>query len=276
MTRWLADRAADAPENFLHLQRLLEAERAWAIGDFRGAAVAFDRALRDPAQRARPWHRAMIAERAARFALSHGLDHAGHRLLADARRQYAAWGAAAKVEQLDQAYATLEADAPGAHEREGEADPSDGRTTVTAGTIELRRTAEEPATSRARIVATADETRRRIVRDLHDGAQNRLVQVILTLALAERARDADDPEGAGERTPRPWDWPSRPTPIFRELSHGILPSALAREASLYGRPSRSVGGGVRSPPGAPSSGPISTTCETSSAAAAPSRITHPG
>ena len=79
----------------------------------------------------------MIAERAARFALSHGLDHAGHRLLADARRQYAAWGAAAKVEQLDWAYATLEAEAPGPRGHEGEADPSDGRTTVTAGTIDL-------------------------------------------------------------------------------------------------------------------------------------------
>ena len=137
IARWLAARAADAPENFLHLQRLLEAERAWAIGDFRGAAVAFDRAQREAAQRARPWHRAMIAERAARFALSHGLDHAGHRMLADARRQYDAWGAAAKVKQLDWAYATLEAEAPGAHGREREADPSDGRTTVTAGTIDL-------------------------------------------------------------------------------------------------------------------------------------------
>ena len=37
VTRWLADRAADAPENFLHLLRLLEAERAWATGDFRAA-----------------------------------------------------------------------------------------------------------------------------------------------------------------------------------------------------------------------------------------------
>ncbi|MGZ8563976.1 MAG: ATP-binding protein, partial [Candidatus Limnocylindria bacterium] len=36
-TRWLAARAADAPENFLHLLRLLEAERAWANGEFRAA-----------------------------------------------------------------------------------------------------------------------------------------------------------------------------------------------------------------------------------------------
>jgi signal transduction histidine kinase len=46
--------------------------------------------------------------------------------------------------------------------------------------------------SRARIVATADQTRRRIERDLHDGAQQRLV----TLALHVRAAQAAPPEGA--------------------------------------------------------------------------------
>ena len=50
MTRWLAARAADAPDNFLHLQRLLEAERAWAVGDFRAAALAFDAARREVAR----------------------------------------------------------------------------------------------------------------------------------------------------------------------------------------------------------------------------------
>ena len=50
VTRWLAARAADAPENFLHLLRLVEAERAWAVGDFRAAALAFDAArARSPA-----------------------------------------------------------------------------------------------------------------------------------------------------------------------------------------------------------------------------------
>ena len=69
VTRWLAARAADAPDNFLHLLRLLEAERAWAVGDFRAAALAFDAARREVAQRQRPWHRALITERAARFYL---------------------------------------------------------------------------------------------------------------------------------------------------------------------------------------------------------------
>ena len=40
-------------------------------------------------------------------------------------------------------------------------------------------------TSRARIVATADETSRRIERDLHDGAQQRLVALALQLRAAQ-------------------------------------------------------------------------------------------
>jgi GAF domain-containing protein len=48
-------------------------------------------------------------------------------------------------------------------------------------------------TSRARIVATADATRRRIERNLHDGAQQRLV----SLALNLRAAQASAPPGAG-------------------------------------------------------------------------------
>ena len=45
----------------------------------------------------------------------------------------------------------------------------------------------ELAASRARIVATADETRRRIERDLHDGAQQRLVSLALQLRAAQAA-----------------------------------------------------------------------------------------
>jgi hypothetical protein len=54
VTRWLAARAADAPVNLLHLLRLVEAERAWAVGDFRAAVLAFDAARREPVRRQRP------------------------------------------------------------------------------------------------------------------------------------------------------------------------------------------------------------------------------
>ena len=138
VTRWLAARAADAPDNFLHLLRLLEAERAWTIGDFRAAALAFDAARREAATRSRPWHRALISEHAARFYLGHGLDQAGDDLLAQARQQYLTWGATAKAAQLDWAYPVLFPPA-GATAGDG-GPPADhpGRgAAVTAGTIDL-------------------------------------------------------------------------------------------------------------------------------------------
>jgi signal transduction histidine kinase len=108
---WLTAHAVHAPDNFLHLARLLEAERAWSAGDFHTAAVAFDAARHAVAGRQRPWHRALIAERAARFHLDHQMEHAGYALLAEARQAYAAWGATAKVAQLDWAYPTLRPEA---------------------------------------------------------------------------------------------------------------------------------------------------------------------
>ena len=126
VTRWLGARAADAPDNFLHLLRLVEAERAWAAGDFRAAGLAYDAARREAAARQRPWHQALIAEHAARFYLAHGLEHAGYELLAQARQQYLAWGATAKADQLDWAYPVLR---PAPEAAVGEA--------VTAGTIDL-------------------------------------------------------------------------------------------------------------------------------------------
>ncbi|WP_343984522.1 AAA family ATPase [Pseudonocardia aurantiaca] len=139
MTRWLAARAADAPDNFLHLLRLLEAERAWATGDFRAAVLAFDAAQREAAQRQRPWHRALITERAARFHLAHGLEHAGYALLAQARQDYAAWGATAKVAQLDWAYPTLrpQPDTTVGHHSDQPGELRHRRSTVTTGTIDL-------------------------------------------------------------------------------------------------------------------------------------------
>src|SRR4051794_1636079 len=59
---------------------------------------------------------------------------------------------------------------------------------------ERKRAEAELRSSRARIVQAADEARRRLERDLHDGAQQRLVQVILELSLArnELARAPDE------------------------------------------------------------------------------------
>jgi signal transduction histidine kinase len=81
------------------------------------------------------------------------------------------------------------------------------------------------AASRARIVATADEERRRVVRDLHDGAQQRLVHTIVTLKMARRALERDREEAAvliNEGLKQA----ETATDELRELAHGILPAIL--------------------------------------------------
>jgi PAS domain S-box-containing protein len=83
------------------------------------------------------------------------------------------------------------------------------------------------AASRARIAAAADEERRQVVRDLHDGAQQRLVHTVLKLQLAcdalERG-EATGPALVGEAL----DHAQAAIAELRELSHGILPGALSR------------------------------------------------
>jgi PAS domain S-box-containing protein len=85
----------------------------------------------------------------------------------------------------------------------------------------------EVAASRARIVAAADEERRRVVRDLHDGAQQRLVQTVLTLKLARRALQNEEEDLPALLT-EALDNAERGTAELRELAHGILPAVLTR------------------------------------------------
>jgi diguanylate cyclase (GGDEF)-like protein len=136
---WLAARAADAPMNFRHLLHLVEAERAWTVGDFRAAAGAFDAAQQDVAGRQRPWHQALILERTARFYLAHGIDTVGTQLLVQARDAYKGWGATAKVDQIDWAYPTIHSASP-ASDGSPSPTPTDlrfGRSSIRTGTIDL-------------------------------------------------------------------------------------------------------------------------------------------
>ena len=61
---------------------------------------------------------------------------------------------------------------------------------------ELHERMEELRASRARLVEAGDAARRKLERDLHDGAQSRLVALALTLRTA-RKRAGDDEELAG-------------------------------------------------------------------------------
>ena len=82
------------------------------------------------------------------------------------------------------------------------------------------------AASRARIVATADATRRRIERNLHDGAQQRLV----SLALELRAAQATAPPGAGEHLQQLDEVAAGLDGVLedlREIARGLHPPILA-------------------------------------------------
>jgi signal transduction histidine kinase len=77
--------------------------------------------------------------------------------------------------------------------------------------------------SRARIVATADATRRRIERNLHDGAQQRLV----SLALDLRAAQAASPPGTGKQFDRLATAVDGVLEELREIARGLHPAILA-------------------------------------------------
>jgi signal transduction histidine kinase len=85
----------------------------------------------------------------------------------------------------------------------------------------------EVAASRARIVAATDAERRRVVRDLHDGAQQRLVHTVITLKLAHRALQNGENALPALLTDA-LDHAQRATDELRELAHGILPEVLTR------------------------------------------------
>jgi signal transduction histidine kinase len=81
------------------------------------------------------------------------------------------------------------------------------------------------AASGARIAAAADEERRRVVRDLHDGAQQRLVHTVMTLKLARRALD-EEADGAPALVDEALGHAEAATAELRALAHGFLPSVL--------------------------------------------------
>jgi signal transduction histidine kinase len=83
------------------------------------------------------------------------------------------------------------------------------------------------AASRARIVATADEERRRVVRDLHDGVQQRLVHTIVTLKMARRSLEQNG-QDAVTLVDEALEHAQTATDELRELAHGILPAVLTR------------------------------------------------
>jgi signal transduction histidine kinase len=85
----------------------------------------------------------------------------------------------------------------------------------------------ELVASRARVVAAADETRRRIERDLHDGTQQRLVSLAIELRAAEARVPVDlaDQRAAFSRAARSL---AQTVEELQEISRGIHPAILSK------------------------------------------------
>jgi signal transduction histidine kinase len=99
-------------------------------------------------------------------------------------------------------------------------------TEIVATAIANAESRAEIAASRARIVAAADETRRRIERDLHDGAQQRLV----SLGLELRAAQAEIPPALGKlegELSHVAEGLASVQDELREFARGIHPAILA-------------------------------------------------
>jgi signal transduction histidine kinase len=90
--------------------------------------------------------------------------------------------------------------------------------------VELRARLAELKGSRARIVEAGDSERRRLERNLHDGAQQRLVAIALQLRLLQNR--IDDPAAASELVKTVTAELSKSLDELRELARGLHPAVL--------------------------------------------------
>ena len=97
---------------------------------------------------------------------------------------------------------------------------------------ELRSSLRELQASRSRIMSAADEERRRIERDLHDGAQQRLLALTIQLELAADLVKSDPGKGAARLRELVQEANAAMADI-RSLAHGLYPSLLL-ERGLVG------------------------------------------
>src|ERR671920_503756 len=90
----------------------------------------------------------------------------------------------------------------------------------------LRERVHDLRDARQRIIAAANAERRKIERDLHDGAQQRMVSVALTLGLAQ-SQFKSDPDGALKLIAQAREEAQLAVKELRELARGIHPAVLS-------------------------------------------------
>ncbi|HET8750953.1 MAG TPA: GAF domain-containing sensor histidine kinase, partial [Gaiellaceae bacterium] len=101
-------------------------------------------------------------------------------------------------------------------------------TELVATSVQNAAMRDQLAASRARVIAAADESRRRIERDLHDGAQQRLVSLSVSLRLAQ-TQLRGNPEGAAEILSASREELTQALAELRELARGIHPAILTHQ-----------------------------------------------
>ncbi|GAB7100926.1 hypothetical protein JCM3263A_24010 [Thermobifida fusca] len=99
------------------------------------------------------------------------------------------------------------------------------RTLFDSPQVRVRRRLWELSDTRSRMVDAAEAERRRIERDLHDGAQQRLLSLTLTLARA-RAKSDRDPEQARELVEEAQREAQAVMAELREVARGLHPKVL--------------------------------------------------
>ena len=97
---------------------------------------------------------------------------------------------------------------------------------LTAQALANAEAREQLAASRARLVAAGMEERRRLERNLHDGAQQRLVAVALMLRMTAQRLD-DDPARARRELASAGEELARALSELREIARGLHPAVLA-------------------------------------------------
>ncbi len=122
----------------------------------------------------------------------------------------------------------------------GESGATEGIVAAGLDVTDRRRAEEEIRASRGRIVAAGDEARRRLERNLHDGAQQRLVSLSLALRLA-RSKLETEPAAAGSILSAAGEELAAALEELRELARGIHPAVLTDrglDAALQGLATR--------------------------------------
>ena len=155
------------------------------------------------------------------------LDEEGHGVIADlARRAHVSVTVAAPLTVEGELWGVITASWEGHDPPPGDAEQRLAQFAELLDTAIANADSRDQLTaSRTRVLTAADEARRQVVRDLHDGAQQRLVHTIVTLKLAQRALDAEIDQ-ARSLLGEALDHAETSNAELRELAHGILPSVL--------------------------------------------------